>query len=343
VVKVLQSDDLADLVEVSLAPDEAAARAAIDSQQAQVAVIIPTDFSRTFAETDQQAVIEFYQDPALTIGPRVVNSILSQFMDGMAGINITVDLAVDQAPTLGEVNVGRVISQFLSTYQQQDSDLSASMLEVVTPGRTPREDENQLLKIIGPIMGGMMIFYAFYTGTSSAESILKEEEEHTLQRLFTTPTPQATILSGKLLAVFITVFVQVIVLLIAARLIFRIEWGEFPSVMVTAVGIVLSASSFGIFINSLLKDTKQGGVVFGGVMTITGMIGMLPIFTGGSLTDSFTAQVSLTVPQGWAGHGMLQSMQGEPFSAVCLSALVMLAWSMVFFSLGVWRFNRRYA
>ncbi len=33
-----------------------------------------------------------------------------------------------------------------------------------------------------------MIFYAFFTGTSTAQSILKEEEERTLPRLFTTPT-----------------------------------------------------------------------------------------------------------------------------------------------------------
>ena len=83
-----------------------------------------------------------------------------------------------------------------------------------------------LRSIISPIMGGMMIFYAFFTGASTAQSILKEDEERTLPRLFTTPTSQATILSGKLLSVFMTVSIQVIVLLIAAHLIFGIQWGK---------------------------------------------------------------------------------------------------------------------
>ena len=39
-------------------------------------------------------------------------------------------------------------------------------------------------------MGGMMIFYAFFTGASTGQTILQEEEEGTLPRLFTTPTPQ---------------------------------------------------------------------------------------------------------------------------------------------------------
>jgi ABC-2 type transport system permease protein len=144
-----------------------------------------------------------------------------------------------------------------------------------------KKEENNLLGILGPIMGGMAIFYAFYTGTATAESILREEEERTLPRLFTTPTPQATILSGKFLAVFLTVFVQIIVMLIAGRLIFQIQWGSLTALVFLVVGVVVVASSFGIFINSFLKDTKQGGIVFGGVLTLTGMIGMMRIFTMG--------------------------------------------------------------
>jgi ABC-2 type transport system permease protein len=205
------------------------------------------------------------------------------------------------------------------------------------------ESQNLLLNIIGPIMGGMMVFYAFFSGTSTAQSILKEEEERTLPRLFTTPTPQATILTGKLLSVFVTVSVQVIVLLIAARLIFGIKWGDPIQVAIMAAGIIFSASSFGIFVNSFLKTTKQGGVVFGGVLTVTGMIGMISIFAMNSPGAAvLSGTVSLLVPQGWAIRGLMQSMNGEPVSQLLISFLVMLGWSAAFFVIGVLRFNRRY-
>lgn len=188
-----------------------------------------------------------------------------------------------------------------------------------------------------------MVFYAFYTGASTAQSILKEEAEHTLPRLFTTPTSQATILTGKLLSVFLMVFTQVTVLLIAAHLIFRIQWGGLLSVALVAAGIIFSASSFGIFVNSFLKNTKQAGVLFGGVLTVTGMVGMIRIFAmsapGGA---GLVELVSLLVPQGWAIRGLLQSMNGEPLSAVFITALVLLVWSTAFFVGGVLRFNRRY-
>ena len=342
VVKVLQSKDMADLLDVSLAPDGASARLAVDNRQAQVAVIIPEDFSRQFADPYGKAVIEFYQDPTLTLGPGIVRSILNQFMDGLSGIKIAVNVAMDQLEPKDYSLIGQVVQQFLDTSQTQREDLASALLEERTPEKTQKKT-GSLASVVGSFMGGFMIFFAFYTGTSSAESILREEEEGTMPRLFTTPTSQSTILSGKFLAVFLTVIVQITVLLIAGRLVFGVDWGELVPVTWTAIGIVFCASSFGIFINSFLKDSKQGGAIFGGVLSFSGMVGMIRIFAMNATGSSgLVNTVSLLVPQGWAIRGILQTMDGQAGAPVLLNTLVMLAWCAVFFSIGVWRFNRRY-
>jgi len=348
VVGVLSSEEMSDLMEVYQLPDPESARAAVDSQQAQVAIIIPPDFSEQFADVYGKSTIQFYQDPTLTIGPSIVKSILNQFMDGMAGVKIAVDVAMGDGETADFSRVGAVVQEYLDTSGVQSEDPEADLVEIRTPQKEPGELEqearNTLMGIITPIMGGMMIFYAFYTGTAAAESILREEEEHTLPRLFTTPTPQATILGGKFLAVFLIVFVQVVMLLIAADLIFGIRWGQLPSISMVAIGIVCAASSFGIFVNSMLKSTRQGGIVFGGILTMTGMIGMIGIFAMGSATgQKLSNTVSLLVPQGWAVRGLLQAVNDQTPLNVLLSMLVLFGWSLVFFVIGVWRFNRRYA
>jgi ABC-2 type transport system permease protein len=348
IVNILQSDEMTDLIEVSFASDAQAARASVDSQDAQVAIIIPSDFSEQFADIEEgKAVIEFYQDPTLTIGPAIMRSILNRFLDSMAGVKIAVNVFMDETDSSQYALVGQVVQGYLDTSLALRKDPEKHLLDVQSPSSIQQSAEekkqNIMLSIIGPIMGGMMIFYAFFTGTSTAQSILKEEEERTLPRLFTTPTRQSTILTGKLLSVFMTVSVQVIVLLIAARLIFGIQWGDPFKVVLVALGIIFSASAFGIFVNSFLKNTKQGGAIFGGVLTVTGMLGMISIFAMGSpgaavLSDT----VSLLVPQGWAIRGLLQSMNGEPVSTVLLSFLAMLGWSIALFTVGVLRFNRRY-
>jgi ABC-type Na+ efflux pump permease subunit len=348
VVSILQSDEMADLIEVTLTGSAESARSAVDQQAAQVAIIIPQDFSDKFADVDEEAVIEFYQDPTLTIGPAIMKAILNRFLDGMAGVKIAVNVYLDEAEETQRGLAGQVVQQYLKLSLAESDDMEEELLDVRSPSggaaSESEESQNLLLSIVGPIMGGMMVFYAFFTGASSAESILKEEEERTLPRLFTTPTSQATILAGKLLSVFMTVCVQVVVLLVAANLLFGIQWGDILPVSLMAAGIIFSASSFGVFVNSFLKNTKQGGVLFGGVLTVTGMMGMIKIFAMNSpIAQTMGDTISLLVPQGWAVRGLMQSMNGEPLESILLTLLASLAWSVAFFVVGVWRFNRRYA
>jgi len=346
VVNVLRSEKMADLLETSVVPDAASARSAVDSRQAQVAIIIPNGFSRQFADPYGLAEIEFFQDPTLTLGPGVVRSILSQFMDGLAGVRIVVNVAMDELDPAEYGKVAQIVQQYLDTSPMNEEDLAESLLDerlATKPESTSQQNARSLIRILGPFMGGMMVFFAFVTASSSAESLLREQEEGTLQRLFTTPTLQSIILGGKFLAVFLTVLVQITVMFLAGRLIFGIAWGALSSGIIVAFGIVLMAASFGIFINSLLRDTRQGGVVFGGLLSLTGMIGMMSVFAmnapeAGNLGNT----VSLLVPQGWAVRGILQLLDGVTGTPLVLNTMVMLVWGTVFFSIGVWRFNKRY-
>jgi ABC-2 type transport system permease protein len=344
VVSILTSEDMAKLVDPVITQDAFAARAAVDQQTAQVAIIIPPDFSKQFADIDGKAKIEFYQDPTLTVSPGILRAVLNRFLAGMAGVKIAINVFQTGAEPEEYGLTGDVINQYLQISLAQEKDVAGKLLAVQAPAETPAQKDNLLAAIIGPIVGGMLVFYAFYTGASTAQSILREEEERTLPRLFTTPTPQDTILTGKFLAVLFTVSGQVVVLLFAAGLIFGIQWGEPLSVATAAAGAVCLASSFGICINSFLKSTKQGAMVFGGVLTVSGMLGMIFSF----LPDSPNAaalsnSVSLLVPQGWAVRGFTLALHGAPLGDVVWNTFAMLALSAAFFAVGAWRFRRRYA
>lgn len=343
VLAVLQSDDLADLVEVWPVDSAEAARQAVDRQQAQVAIIIPAGFGRQFADPDGQAEVIFYQDPTLTLSPAIVRSIMNRFMDSIAGIKIAVDQATEAAESGADPrSAGLAVQDYLSSSRTQTSDPAAEFLVERTPaGRA--EQTNPVVAIIAPIMAGLMVFYAFYTGTSSAESILQEDQQRTLPRLFATPTPRGQILTGKFLSVFLTVLVQVITLIFVARFLFGIEWGQPGAVALASAGVIFSASSMGIFVNSLLKDTRQGGMIFGGVLTVSGMLGMVRVFAVNSASAARLGDtVGLLVPQGWAVRAMLLAQGQHSAGDLLPTLLVLLAWGGVFFVVGVWRFRKRY-
>lgn len=137
-----------------------------------------------------------------------------------------------------------------------------------------------------------MIFFAFFTGAGTLQTILVEEEKGTLPRLFTTPTPIPVILGGKTLGTLITLVVQVTVLMFFGRLVFGIHWGGWLPAGLAALSIVAISAATGLLLASLVRNTRQSGVIYGGVLTLTGMLGMITIFTGGQVSPPWRRSAS---------------------------------------------------
>jgi ABC-2 type transport system permease protein len=340
ILGTLQDKSFANLLKISLADNAETARAEVDNQNAGVALIIPADFSQQFSDLNGKAAIELYKDPTLTLGPSIVQSIITQFMDNISGAKIAVDVYIKQTGSTDQTKIGQVVSEYMSS--TTSGDPTTAVLDI-QPTTTNSQPVSMLVTVVAPIMGWLTIFYAFYTGASTAQSILREDEEGTLPRLFTTPTSHATVLGGKFLAVGLTVLVQMTVLLILGRLIFGFNWGALLPLTLVTLGTMLTAATFGIFINSLLKSTKQAGLIFGGLLTLLGIVGGLPIFAVGSSSVDTLVKVSLIEPVGWAVQGLLKAMKGGQVQELLLTFGVLATWSVVFFVVGVLRFQKRYA
>ncbi|MGD8626095.1 MAG: ABC transporter permease [Anaerolineae bacterium] len=342
-VGFLQSEDLGDLLAVTLAEDEAAARAAVEDQQADVALIIPPDFTAAALAPDKEATVVQYEDPTLTIGPGIVEDLVSQFIDGFAGAKITAGVVSQQVPAGGTVaqEAAREYAAWLESSGHDHEGGGSAILESRAP-EAAAEPAGEGAGTIGAIMVAMTIFFAFFMGANSAESIIREDEEGTLERLFTTPTSQAIILGGKFTAVVLTLVIQVVVLLLASGLIFGIRWGRPLTVGLVTTGLIVVAAGFGVMLMSFVKNTRQTGPVMGGVLTLTGMLGGL--FTSGvpNIPEIFDT-VRLAMPQGWAMYAWELTLQGAGVSQVLGPVAVMLGLGALFFGIGVVLFRKRFA
>jgi len=350
-IDVLQADELVDLLEVTVVDNVAEARFAVDAQEANLAVIIPVDFTAAVFDQEGQAAIEIYHDPTLTLGPKIVKDIVTSFVDVFAGSKIAASVTQDQLAERGqtvEEDVLRGVSGGYAAWAvmlQGGEKIGRSFLfDLRTPSVAATETASSTASMPALIMAGMMVFYVFFTGAVAAQSILEEEEAGTLSRLFTTPTSRSTILSGKFLSIFTTLVIQVIVLVVVSALIFGIDWGDFWPVTLVMLALVVLAASFGIFVTSLLKNTRQTGIIYGGLMTIAGMLGMSNVFTtdvpGASKVMS---TLSLVAPQGWGVRAWQALLEGGGFSEVLLPVIVMLVLGTLFFALGAFKFKKRFA
>jgi ABC-2 type transport system permease protein len=339
------------VIEVAEAPDAAAARAAVDRQEAAVAVIIPSDLSAAVSDPGASSTVEVYQDPTLTLGPGIVKGVVSGIVDGFAGSKIVIQVAAEQLAEQGYPVDVPTQAKLAMQYGMWSARLGASfqgeanpLFEIQSPAGAEKRETNGMMAVIGQIIAGMTVFYVFFTGATSALTILQENEDGTLARLFTTPTPQSTILGGKFVATFVLLAIQVVVLVVASILIFGVYWGEPLPVVLATVGLIVLAASFGIFITSLVRDSKQAGFVYGGVMTVLGMVGMISVFTAGvpNVADRIGV-AALVTPQGWSMRAWQLAMDGAALGDLLLTVAVTLVAGAVFFALGVYRFRKRFA
>ena len=227
---------------------------------------------------------------------------------------------------------------------ETSSSTEATMLSLDVRTLAGESAVSPSINPIAMVLSAMMIFFGFFTGAATAESILREDERGTLSRLLTTPTRAGTILTGKLIAVGLNLVGQVIILMLFGWLVFRIHWGELFAAILAGLGLIIIAGTFGVFVVSLLKNTRQSSVVFGGVLTITGMLGVIHIFTmGAPNANPMADKISLLVPQGWAMRMLRLAMDGSSVGEMLPWFGGLVLWSMAFFIIGNLRLQRRFA
>jgi ABC-2 type transport system permease protein len=339
----LQSKGLARLLNTSVVADEAAARDRVNNRQADMAVIIPADFSQAALAGQGTSNITLYHDPTLTIGPLIVKQLLAQFVDGFSGARITLDVAHQQLGALDAAtaqNIATQYAQWAQSYGQSQQSGQSPLIDVQSP---PSKSANAGLGgIMVSMTAGMLIFFAFYTGAVMAETILKEEDEGTLPRLFTTPTSRATILGGKFVAIFLMLIVQVFVLMLVGGLLFKLQWGDPATLAVAIVGLVVCAAGFGLFLMSFIKNARQAGPIMGGVLSVLAMVGGLYSLFMPNLPPLLD-QISLFTPQGWVMRSWKLALNGAALTDVLPPVAVAVVIGIVLFGIGTLNFRKRYA
>ena len=150
------------------------------------------------------------------------------------------------------------------------------------------------------------------------------------------------ILTGKFLAVFLTVILQGLVLMAASHFAFGVNWGDPAGAGLVLVGQVIAATGLGVLLIAVVKTSRQAGPVLGAGLTTLGMLGGLFTVSIPNMPAAFAALARFT-PQGWVLQGWRMVMNGQPAADLLAPVLVMVAMGGVMFALGAMMFRRRFA
>ncbi|MCL4274850.1 MAG: ABC transporter permease [Anaerolineales bacterium] len=327
--------------------DAAAARAAINDREIGVAVIIPATFTEDYLAGKKSTVITILQDPTLSVGPTVVRDMVTSLLDGVAGGGVAFKVLNERVEVSGQMLDPVTIPTFFEKYSNWYADFQRALFHspekaaLVTTSPADKADMGDPVRdIMGTVMSGQLIFFSFFTGAYAMMSILQESEEGTLARIFTTPTNRTTILAGKFLAVLLTVIIQGAVLMTAGHYLFKINWGEVGSFLLSFMGQMFASVGLAVLLVSFVSNSKQAGFVFGGALTALGMISGL--FTTNINIAAFDMMGNFT-PQGWVLKAWKLSLAGQPAGELVVPFLVLTAMGIVTFAIGAMLFRRRFA
>lgn len=345
VYEIFHSAGLKDLITLHEVAGEEEALQGINEQDFSAAVIVPADFSQVVSGQGGTTHLRVIYDPAENIAPQILESITATIANEFSSSKIMVSLAVEELQRRG----GQASEQFytdlvarITARSESQSGVTSPLLTVLNPQGQREEARDEMQQIISIIMVGMMIFFAFYTGAATSESLLQEEEKGTLARKFVSPTPVRDILAGKFLGVLITLVVQICVLLVLSSLVFHIQWGEAGKFILAVIALIAAAAGFGLLLMSFLNDSRQTGIILGGVMTITGMVGGLFTSTIQNMPD-FLGILKKFTPQGWALDLWQLVLNGAGYAEILFPFSVLLCMAVVFFIIANFRFQRRFA
>jgi ABC-2 type transport system permease protein len=333
----LRSPSLAGLLQVSAAPDEASARAVVDAGEADVAVLIPDDLTRGTVDPQHSAVVRLYYQQGMAMQASIARVVVSDLIDALAGTKIAIQAASGTLPGDHEAAVNVVRQKYIAWVQATASGPGTLLAQRAPAGG---EDLNQKNGVIGSVMAGMMIFFAFFTGMAGAQAIIQEQEAGALARLLATPTRAAAILGGKFAGMVLTIALQVAVLLALSALAFGIRWGTLPGMALLTLGLAVAAAAFGLAVMGLVRTSRQAGPITGVVTSLSGVLGGL-IPTGNPAEPGLFEGVSRVFPHGWAMQGWKLAQAGAGVGELLLPTVVLLGFGAVLFAAGLLGFRRR--
>jgi ABC-2 type transport system permease protein len=335
-VGILTSEGLEDVLEVTEVKDGAAARARVDDGDAAVAVIVPRDLTATlYGSEGTRTAVELYVNPTQEFATAITESVVTQALLDFNGARA----AATVAAAMADGDAGRdAAAQDAAAAFVQGGGVSEAL---VFTDKTPSVGEGEDATTVGLILAGMMVFFMFFGASNVARTILTEDQDGTLPRMMTTPTPTGTILGGKFASTFLTVAAQLVVLLVGGTLLFGIDWGRLDVVAVLSVATAAVASGLALVIMGVVKTPGQAGAIGAGIYLVLALLG--GNFTGTATSTGTYATVQGFTPNGPLLRGWDAAMRGGGLSDIAADLVVPLGFAAALFVVATWRFKRRYA
>jgi len=238
--------------------------------------------------------------------------------------------------------VEKIVAQAQSQFDQSQ-DRPLVTIEQKIPGQESEVEE--LPSTAEVAVPGFTVLFVFLTAQSTARSIYDEKKVGSFRRLMAAPISKVSLLAGKVLPNFFMALIQTAIIFLFGAFglslmgFTPVKLGNDPIALLVAVLLIaLCSSALGVVIAALARTENQIGglstLLLWGLGTLGGSI--IPYF----ILENMLGPIPMALPHYWANKALDDIMvRGMMLGEVSLALIMLLGFTLVFFLVGLWRFD----
>ncbi len=320
--------------------DYDAARQAVVDKEIEGILIFPADFTEAVmsgANTD----LEIFADASATYTRAALGSVAGSISSQISTNKVVIDATVRLLVSSGAIPADS---------ESIDDEVQKLMAQAMSEGVMGGGDSYLAYKIenIGDVeagnpsdyvIPGYLVMFVFFAAAISAERIVWERKNNTLERLLASSVKKGTILAGIYTGTVVKGLVQIIIFWVVGILAFHVDLGLSPlAVIILSVLMVLMSAAFSLMLATLVRTIRSAASLAVLTSLLLAPLGgcWWPFF----LYPEWLQNIAKITPHAWATDGFNKLMlYGANFGDAVPSMVALLVFTVIFGGIAIWRFR----
>lgn len=339
-VEMLSTSDTVRMVALAVG-DEASLDQKVQQGELAAAILIPEGYSTAVLDGDLprlQVIVDDFSEGGQT-ARHAIQTVVTRLFGGIHMANFSADSVEAQAGFADEAARQQYLESYLVLNAEAWKDSNAAVRLTGPVIEQNETNESGSASPYAQSSPGMMVQFGVFGLVQSAMVLVLERRSGALQRLMTTPIRKAEMIGGHILAMFVVVFAQQVILAAFGQFALGLDYLREPlAILLVIIALSLWAASLGLLIGALAKTEEH--------VILLSLISMFVFAALGGcwfsleyVGETFSA-VGHLMPTAWAMDGFQNIvLRGLGLSSVLLPVGILLAYAAAFFGLALWRFK----
>jgi ABC-2 type transport system permease protein len=308
---------------------------AVEDKEISGFLAFPADFTASLMKgegTDLEVVTdaEAIEDRAalLGLGQTISSRVGAQFLVADLSLMFLIDEGLLD-PT-DSAAIEQLIQQVIAGSSSAPSFIT---YDTVTVGEVEKENASDW------VIPGYLTMFVFFGAALGAETIVRERQNHTLERLLASSVRREALLGGIFTGTAAKGLIQIILFWGVGILAFKMNIGNSPAaVIILSILMVIASAAFAIMLATLVKTQRSAGSIAVLASLLLAPIGgcWWPLF----ILPRWMQALAKITPHGWAMLGFNKLMLfGADFGDVVPEMLALVGFAVFFSIIAVWRFR----